>query len=117
MEKYTLNIGMEKSARFFKQSNFTKSFTSATVLKQVERKLKGVKLVNVKTAQSKTEKTLIIQLETNMTAQELHSKLLALSDKLAQDCVAVYSHTQDAGKLVGTYASIWGEFDKQYFLL
>lgn len=64
--------------------------------------------------QSDTEWTVIIALSISWVPKV---DIKRLSDMLGQDCIAVYNTCTENGELIGINADIWGEFNKDYFLM
>lgn len=66
----------------------------------------------------RTEETLVVMIPYVGEMARLENALYYAADALAQDCIAMaYEERGElVGELIGPRASLWGEFDPQYFL-
>jgi hypothetical protein len=67
-------------------------------------------------AQSATEDTLVLSVETDGSEASLYHTVYDLALKLSQDCIAVLQVEADNGSLIGPKAAAWGEFNPEYFI-
>lgn len=128
--RVTLNIGLGGSTAYgkYKKLNLEYSpqrnlvdilnapYKVATVLEQV-RDVLGVEEFTYTVAQSSSEATLVIELTCDV--RKVLGNAFALSEVLAQDCIAVWVHNDingGVGQLMGRYHYVWGEFNKDYFI-
>jgi hypothetical protein len=70
----------------------------------------GSEIMSWKVGQSKTEATLVA--EVDRIAEEAAAKISGL---LGQDCIAV-RRSDGSGYLAGDKASVWGPFNSDYFI-
>lgn len=64
-------------------------------------------------AQSATEPTLVVEIETYAQTEDA---LYKLACELSQDCIAIRPTAGGTGFLFGPRAAAWGEFNPDYFL-
>ena len=62
-----------------------------------------------------TEETLIVDL-TVADVSRFNDVVYVLSEKLVQDCISLYDETVDAGELIGPKATLWGNWNREYFV-
>ena len=72
-------------------------------------------IVDVRTAQSSTERTLVVLCKETSLIRIHRTALMYLCEQLAQDCVAL-SDAPGLGELIGPNAKKWGSFDPDYFI-
>lgn len=98
---YTINIGLANP--------FTKGFN--TVDFTLDRAMQFIgDIVDLKVMDSETEPTLVIKFK------HIERSLLVLATALDQDCIALYDHDTNTGKLIGDKAAEWGAFNPEFFL-
>src|SRR5690625_3845357 len=72
------------------------------------------KILDIKTAYSPTEKTLICRVSGPWDS--LASDVYNLANELSQDFIAMSLDGGKTGKLIGPKASKWGDFNPEYFI-
>lgn len=70
----------------------------------------GARPTGVAVKQSRTETTLVVEIERPLTERSAY----ALSEALRQECIAQL--TDEGGALIGPKAAKWGKFNPAYFL-
>ena len=114
----TLNIGLNVSKNYLPEGVEAMQFQYNYVKDYLERTFG--KPIYISTAQSETEKTVVVQYDVEDVASIL-KKLFSLARELKQDCIA-YSvrdgYDELGGALVGGYAHEWnyGIFNEAYFI-
>lgn len=73
-------------------------------------------LRTLKIAQSSTEPTLVVAVQTTENVRELEKRIFALSESLDQECIAWKAAGSDHGALTGPGAHKWVPFNNQYFI-
>lgn len=112
MKKFILNIGLTKSPRYSRSDKKDIPVSSAMAVLSAF----NVDFDRLHVKKSETENTLIVEGSTNEHFFDFESIILKIAKALMQDAIAVYFPESDDGFLIGEYAQIWGNFDKQYFL-
>ena len=114
----TLNIGLNVSKNYLPVGVEAMQFQYSYVKDYLERTFG--KPIYISTAQSETEKTVVVQYDVEDVTSIL-KKLFSLARELKQDCIA-YSvrdgYDELGGALVGGYAHEWnyGIFNEAYFI-
>lgn len=73
--------------------------------------------IKYRVVESNSELTLVVQF--NASSRTIIGNCWNLSEKLRQDCIAVWIHNNvngGCGQLIGRYNYVWGHFDPQYFI-
>jgi hypothetical protein len=73
-------------------------------------------ILGARRAQSTTEDTLVLSVETDGSEAALYHAVYNLALNLSQDCIAVYQVDADNGSLIGPNAAAWGEFNPEFFI-
>jgi len=102
-----VNIGLEKSQKFGEAGYLSVDDVLVEVAKHFEN-------FEYMLAQSNTEPTIILKLDGDF--EEAKKNFEEMASKLHQEAIALYDENADKGILVGKYAELWGEFNKEYFL-
>jgi hypothetical protein len=104
--KYQINIGLNvPNHQVDIQTQLNKTLDLLTDAFRVHR---------VGLAQSSTEPTLLAEFSAD--PRRVYEALIQISDKLGQDCVAVYNPQRQQGALLGSKAAEWGAFNIANFL-
>ncbi len=120
----TLNIGLIGSERFDMESRnrvLLPSINTVDILKipaivsSIITDLKDIGFIidSYRVTQSQSEPTLVIKVN-RLFAGDIYHNLNMLSDKYAQDCIAVASNIN--GVLIGKYNKLWGDFNPEFFI-
>lgn len=104
--KYQINIGLNVPNQ--------QVDTQAQLDKALALLVDAFKVHRAALAQSSTEPTLLAEFSAD--PRRVYETLIQISDKLGQDCVAVYNPQRQQGALVGSKAAEWGTFNPAYFL-
>lgn len=73
--------------------------------------------IQYRIVESNSELTLVVKF--NAMTRTIMGDVWKLSDKLQQDCIAVWVHNDDnggCGQLVGRYNFVWGYFNPEFFI-
>lgn len=98
-----LNIGMDRST----------GGTNAKGALMVALAQVGILPVTTNYHQSTTELTAVLQVDEDITDQQLHE----LCDLLSQEAIAIVRLPSGHGRLVGPKAEAWGAYDPARFLM
>ena len=114
----TLNIGLAVSNNYLPEGVAMMELQYRYVKNHLEKVFGKPSCIGI--ARSNTEKTVVVQYNTN-NIKEVLQELYKLAHDLQQDCIAYAVHADGVmigGALVGKYAHEWnnGMFDAEYFI-
>ena len=114
-----LNIGLVTSENHFEGGVLLQKAGITSAMALVNLVDHGFKVHWHKVAQSATEQTLIVGVQSDYGMHDsLRFRLNKLSNILQQDCIAAFDAINGKGYLIGDYAEDWGgEFNPEYFII